>query len=388
MKIKTAYIAGIYLILLWTSVSARTWNVLLDESGDAPTIRAAIDSSASGDTILVWPGTYEQDTVRVTNKSIVLTSVGGPEVTVIPNPILFSGSGDEDVTFSGFRILHKVWGLTPLTGGNLSSFEMKDCLIVGFRTEMSMQRVDWLVIDNCQFWHNSSRANGGALRVSAYGGEIRNCIFAENSTTAGYPPGEEYPGGGGALAVGIMESGSFTVTECIFLRNESPGAGAVIFSSGMPIFSNNTLVGNRSGDGAAYIHGLPGTQVYGNVFAWNEGYGLFEVPVWGGDTNCWCNAYWENEAGGGQWSGSCHGWEGGQDWDDIYADPQFCDPANDDYGLSDSSPLLPENFPSSIDHCNDIIGALGVECAPLPPQPTLPMTWGRIKARYGNVNSK
>ena len=36
---------------------ARTWNVLANTLGDAPTVQAGIDSAASGDTVLVHPGT-------------------------------------------------------------------------------------------------------------------------------------------------------------------------------------------------------------------------------------------------------------------------------------------------------------------------------------------
>lgn len=38
--------------------SARTWYVAADGSGDAPTIAAAVDSTVSGDVILVGPGTH------------------------------------------------------------------------------------------------------------------------------------------------------------------------------------------------------------------------------------------------------------------------------------------------------------------------------------------
>ena len=56
------YIA-LALILLTLAISAspghaRTWLVLIDGSGDAPTIQAAVNAAADLETILVGPGTY------------------------------------------------------------------------------------------------------------------------------------------------------------------------------------------------------------------------------------------------------------------------------------------------------------------------------------------
>lgn len=45
-------------LVLVDSALTRTWHVAADGSGDAPTIAAAVDSSVSGDVILVGPGTH------------------------------------------------------------------------------------------------------------------------------------------------------------------------------------------------------------------------------------------------------------------------------------------------------------------------------------------
>lgn len=75
----------VHLLLLFSTigVQARTWHVLNDGTGDAPTIRAAIDSSTAGDTILVGPGTYSEARLEIWKDSLVIAGEFGPAETVI-----------------------------------------------------------------------------------------------------------------------------------------------------------------------------------------------------------------------------------------------------------------------------------------------------------------
>lgn len=70
---------GIVFSLWPVSAYSKTWYVRNDGTGDAPTIQAAIDSSASGDTITLARGTFVVDsTIQCINKSnVVINSEAG-----------------------------------------------------------------------------------------------------------------------------------------------------------------------------------------------------------------------------------------------------------------------------------------------------------------------
>jgi len=67
---------------------ARTWYVNQAGSGDAPTITAAVDSSVSGDTVLVGPGRYEIGSPIWPKSGTVITSeYGALDTRLVPKPL-------------------------------------------------------------------------------------------------------------------------------------------------------------------------------------------------------------------------------------------------------------------------------------------------------------
>jgi len=84
-------------VLSVPSTQARTWYVNVGGTGDAPTIWAAMDSAAAGDTVLVGPGeyviTYQTDKIDV-KAAVCLKSERGPlETRLISDGIAWWDTG-------------------------------------------------------------------------------------------------------------------------------------------------------------------------------------------------------------------------------------------------------------------------------------------------------
>ncbi|MDH4038264.1 MAG: hypothetical protein OEX18_15085 [Candidatus Krumholzibacteria bacterium] len=112
MTPKILILAAFAGLLLVGTAPARTWYVAADGSGDAPTIAAAVDSSASGDVILVGPGTHFVSDAAgsgvLLKAGTSLVSEEGPASTVLkpgnpPQPGLVSTR--DNCVVSGFTVL-------------------------------------------------------------------------------------------------------------------------------------------------------------------------------------------------------------------------------------------------------------------------------------------
>ncbi|MBZ0269367.1 right-handed parallel beta-helix repeat-containing protein, partial [bacterium] len=113
--------------------AARQWHVYADGSGDAPTIAAAIDSSAAPDTVAVHPGEYVSQNLLPKDGTVVAGS-GGPRESIV-----LDGQGaatvfgvlqsDEDFAgwvIEGVTITGAVRGIDTVWPGAIS---VRDCLI-------------------------------------------------------------------------------------------------------------------------------------------------------------------------------------------------------------------------------------------------------------------
>ena len=215
-----------------------------------------------------------------------------------------------------------------------------------------------LLVQNCEFLRNVREGYGGAIQTHPVWSSqiIENSVFIGNEAL-----------GGGALE--MLGLGTKEVRNCLFANNKAMGGGVgggAIASDRKLNVMGCTFWENSQVDffnGGAAIDGLV-LRLERNIFARNFG----SVAVWveylepdGG-----CNDYWENPDGN---VGESNPYP-----TDIFVDPLFCDPENENWYLTKGSPCLPENS----GECG-LIGVFSVGCGTVNVERS---SWGRIKELY------
>jgi hypothetical protein len=199
MHVRTAFLI-LALCALCTAAPAATFIVDPAGSGDAVTIQAGIDLSASGDTVLVTPGVYEgqgNTSLDFGGRRIALESTGGCGATVID-------CGDSTRAF------------------HFHSAEALGTLVRGFTVR------------------NGSAEKGGAVRVRSNARPtFRECAFRGNRATED----------GGAVHVGT--GSAFVGEDLEFKDNLSASGGAVFVREGHLVLERCSFVANTAGGGGA-----------------------------------------------------------------------------------------------------------------------------------------
>ncbi len=348
---------------------ARVWLVNADGTGDAPTIQAAIDSCSTLDTVLLGPGTYSgtgNRDIELRGKSIILTSVAGPEQTVID----CGGSASEE--HRGFY-LHQgedstslIEGLSVVNGysdsqngGAMlcvgSSPSVRNCIFRGNHANSGGavacdELYSLLRFEACTLDSNSAGNNGGAIFTSS-SIALANCVVSRNSATAD----------GGAIHfysndTTMYSSDTSYLTFCIFVDNHAgSNGGALYMANASPYARNCTFYGHSNSYGGTVTIASYCSPFFDRcLIAFNEG------PAAVACLSPYAYPYF--------WLCDIYGNSGG-DWDDCIAgqygvncnfsaDPWFCDTAVGNFQLFENSPCAPE-----YNVCDSLVGAFGVGCS-------------------------
>ena len=163
-----------------------------DGPADYSSIQDAINSSNDSDTIIVKPGTY-QENIRFNGKKIILTSLNPNDPTTVESTIIDGGHNDSVVTFyrdetadtviTGFTITN---GSSQYGGGIYcwqgESPTVSNCRIINNEsvyTGGGIYNCDGDIL-NCTI---SGNIGGGGNGLSLCDGTIKNCSITNNTST-------------------------------------------------------------------------------------------------------------------------------------------------------------------------------------------------------------
>lgn len=220
---------------------------------DWPTIQAAVDVAASGDTILVGPGTYFENLV-VDGKELDLVGELGASATVIDGAHLETVvrlQNGAHGRLAGFTIRN---GSAPSAGG-------------GIRVEGASPH-----IDACRVENNHALSDGGGIYVLGGAPKITDCVVRANGTL--------YWDGGGiflAIAQGAV------ITNCTVVDNVIPSegwGGGIWDHTGGIVISNCVVRDNEAGFFDWDIGSYTGTRIQYTNYGESQGkHGNIDVPA-------------------------------------------------------------------------------------------------------------
>ena len=256
---------------------------------DATTIQQGINVAASGDTVLVAPGTYFEN-INFVGKAITVQSEQGPQVTIIDGhntfgPIVTFQSGETQVSrLSGFRLQNGrasfgagifIQSASPTVDGNIITHNEADA---GAGVLMTASAA---VIQNNQIIENransSTDGGGGMLIHNTTAARISGNSILNNSVAA--------TGFGGGIY--LLGTGNLTSLINNTISGNTAWAGGGIFIdgaiTGADIVQNLIVNNSASAGGGGIAWSLSGSRLINNTIAENDSIGsgisVFFAPV-------------------------------------------------------------------------------------------------------------
>jgi len=228
-------------------------NSIGDGSQSSPfkTIQYGINQSQSGDTVIVYPGIYEEN-INFESKNIVISSLhlfddnrDNIQNTIIDggniNSVVYIGDNLEtNPVLNGFTIQN---GKSSSWAGGITIMEssptISNCIIKnnegydggGIGCIGNYDNDYYPIIKNCLIYNNSNYWYGGGIQCwKRFSPQIINCIIAKNKT--------QNNGGG----LGFYGNSNAEIINCTIVDNESNIAAGGLWISGSNIKIKNSIV--------------------------------------------------------------------------------------------------------------------------------------------------
>jgi len=316
---------------------------------DFSNIQDAIDASADGDTVLVYPGTYTDVYANgyvfsLNGKSITVYGASGPEQTIIDGQGVARGiyhySYSNQSVIEGFTVANCVTPSEPgswksegfgagmfIWGFANNTTQVNDCIFINNEATYSGGGVYAYncipEFNDCVFVSNlSGDSGGGAYAAGPYGMVFNLCQFIDNAATGG--------SGGGVYAY-TWGNIAHLFDSCIFEGNVSNGDGGGMFGSSVTL-SNCTVSANQCNNNAGGVYLNCPSSVNNTL---EDTYFCLNTPenVWG----CWAN-------GGGNTFGQSCACPGGPCVIYVPSDYATIQEAIDDAGDGDVIEISPGTY--------------------------------------------
>ena len=240
---------------------AKAVTVKNDGSGDYATIQSAIDATDDGDTVLVYPGTY-QENLQINSKNIVLGSqyLNNGDTSYVSSTIVNGNSGsgpcisityvDSTCQIVGLRLTNGSPGIAVYDQSDNTSPVIKRCKIdYNYDTGVKADGGN-LKLVHCEISNNYGSGCGFLRGVKT----VRNCKIYSNSQHG----------------IDLYEEAA-TVTNCLIASNGSDG---IWLRYNYPLLlTNSTIVGNGE-HGLDLVEGGRPT-VRNTIIANNQSYEIY-----------------------------------------------------------------------------------------------------------------
>jgi len=243
----------VIIIILTLSVQASAATLNVDSAdptcsdvagGPYCRIQPAIDAAASGDTVLVMPGTYIEN-INFSGKAITVISDQGPSATIIDggaaDTVAYFGNGETTTSvLDGFTLQNGYAGAGSPALGSGGGILIRNASPT---------------IRNNVITDNVADSPGFGIEVYFGSPVIDGNTITNNRAGGGYTGGN----GGGGIRVGGAGSAQIinnTITDNRTTPNFSGGGGIELNSAGTPVIRNNFISGNsgRAGGGIRLVN--------------------------------------------------------------------------------------------------------------------------------------